>query len=157
MSGAHASLSLLRVSRASADRGLLARAIVLRSLHISRASRLTYRTGQRRFARFALSHGFQPFPAREADLCLWVADMSDQHPPLRYATIQGYVAHVRSLHVERGFDDAFASFNALRDTLRGARRVLQGGAGRVRRPLTVDILRTFVPFLRPEGVDDAMV
>lgn len=88
---------------------------------------------------------------------MWVAELSSQQPPLQYATIQGYVAHIRSLHVELGFDNNFGSFGVLRDTLKGVRRVLGGGTSRIRRPLTADILRRFPPFLRLGEVDDAMV
>ena len=86
-----------------------------------------YSSGQRRFLNFCAMAGLVAVPAREEELCKFVAQLAEEG--LKHRTIKCYMAGIWHLHIAEGLGDPFLPPLAkLHYVLRGVKRSLGSGS-----------------------------
>ena len=122
---------------------------------LAKSTRKTYSTAQLRFLDFRywskrVNKTGSPLPTNERTLMLFVTALSHT---LKASSIKVYLAGVRALHIEHGFDNPLA--NCLR-ILRGIRRA-QGSGTRPRFPIIIMILRRLHSIINTNIYVDALI
>lgn len=122
------------------------------------SSRRTYASGMKKFWPFCTLFPnlcpASPIPASEYQLMMFVSWLAGFLSP---ASIEVYLAAVRSFHLDWGYPDPTAHTPRLRRVLQGIQRS-RVGARRPRRPITRDILCSIrqTLFLSDQGFDTLM-
>ncbi|XP_048578830.1 uncharacterized protein LOC125560693 isoform X2 [Nematostella vectensis] len=108
----------------------------------------TYHAGEKQFIDFCLmnrlfdSHG-DILPASESTLIYFVTFLARR---VKHGTIRTYLAAVRNMHIENGFQDPIQGRLILNKVLRGILRV-QGQHKTARQPVTPQLLKAIRPVL----------
>lgn len=124
---------------------------------IANSTRRTYATAQRRFIEFCFATGQLsptgfPCPADEWTLMSFTTELSKT---LHANTVKVYLAGVRSLHIEQGFQDPFENRPRLARVIRGVKR-LRSTPTTKRMPVTMEVLRQMKRVLQLRYYDDAL-
>ena len=107
---------------------------------LSKATHLSYSSGQRCFIGFCLQFGLLiTLPASIITISRFISYLSLSYQP---STVKSYLSAVRSLHVIMGLDSPSANHPRVQLVLRGTKR-LQGNNRRLRRPTTPELLLFF--------------
>ena len=111
---------------------------------LSKATHLSYSSGQRCFIDFCLQFGLlnpdnSILPASDITILRLISYLSLSYQP---STVKSYLSAVRSLHVMMGLDNPFVNHPRVQLVLRGIKR-LQGNNRRLRRPFTPELLLLF--------------
>ena len=112
---------------------------------LSKATHLSYSSGQRCFIDFCLQFGLSNpdnsiLPASDVTILRFISYLSLSYQP---STVKSYLSAVRSLHVMLGLDNPFVNNPRIQLVLRGIKR-LQGNNRRLRRPITPELCYFFV-------------
>ena len=116
---------------------------------LAQSTRRTYDSAKRRYLSFCQKTNLTPLPAGEHQLCLFVAFLAQEH--LAHKTIKGYLSAVRHLHIAAGVPDPkVGNMTRLEQVLRGIKslQAKEHRQGRVRLPMTVDIMLKLYRFWR---------
>ncbi len=70
---------------------------------LSPATRRAYQAARRRYENFCVKGGAQPLPTSESLLCMYVAQLANDH--LCHATIKCYLSAIRHWHIAEGMGD----------------------------------------------------
>lgn len=124
---------------------------------IAKNTRRTYDTAQRHFIDFCyrsgqLSPSGSPCPAAEWTLMSLATDLAKSH---HENTVKVYLAGVRSLHIEQGFQNPFENRPRLARVIRGIKR-LRSNPTAERLPVTIEVLRTLRRALCVANYDEAL-
>ena len=108
---------------------------------LSKATHLSYSSGQRCFIDFCLQFGlsnpdYSILPASDITILRFISYLSLSYQP---STVKSYLSAVRSLHVMLGLDNSFVNNPRIQLVLRGIKR-LQGNNRRLHRPITPELL-----------------
>ena len=111
---------------------------------LSRATHLSYSSGQRCFIDFCLQFGLlnpdnSILPASDITILRFISYLSLSYQP---STVKSYLSAVRSLHVMMGLDNPLVNHPRVQLVLRGIKR-LQGNNRRLRQPITPELLLLF--------------
>ena len=111
---------------------------------LSKATHLSYSSGQRCFIDFCLQFGLSNpdnsiLPASDMTILSFISYLSLSYQP---SMVKSYLSAVRSLHVMLGLDNPFVNNPRIQLVLRGIKR-LQGNNRRLRRPITPELLLLF--------------
>lgn len=112
----------------------------------------TYSSAQKRFLRFCEDYGLTPLPSSEDTLLWYVAFL--QREGLRPGSVRVYLAAVRSLHIEEGYDNPLEGRLRLKRALRALDITSDGP--RKKMPITVDILQAWFPII-PTSYDGSVL
>lgn len=130
---------------------LIEKAKVFANESISKSTKRAYQSDWRTWEKFCASHGFQPIPAREETVCLFVTYRSDH---ARVDTIIRSVCAIGKIHEWRGFDNPTRSKN-LRTIIEGIKRKKYTPKDKAR-PISLSILRKMIEKADPSiiGIRD---
>ena len=101
------------------------------------STRRTYQAGTAAFTRFCHKHGIPPLPASELTLRYFCTHLSKS---VSYQTIKVYLAAIRLLHLEHGFEDPTRDTPLLTYLCIGIRRSGRS-TNTTRLPITIPLLR----------------
>jgi len=93
-------------------------------------------------------------PPEEIPLVLWLAELAARVSP---GTLRVYFASVTRLSRECGFPDITADFHLVKQAMSGATKSLHALTRVPRKPVSCELLRSFLAFLSLDRHNDAMV
>lgn len=108
---------------------------------LAQSTRRSYNSAQRRYLSFCHADNVSPLPACQQSLCRYVTHLANEG--LAHASIKCYLAAIRHLQIEKGWDDpGIANMAKLELVLRGIKMV-QASKRKptARQPITVDLLQ----------------
>jgi predicted aconitase with swiveling domain len=126
----------------SRDLGLSDEYITLLWYGLAERTRNTYNSGTRSWERFCTLEGCAPYPAQAHQLGEWIARRvitGGKEGVVAGATASGYLAGVRSKHIDLGYPIEAFSDHMLRRAMQGALN-LRPPKRKPRLPITIDVL-----------------
>ena len=95
---------------------------------LDHGSRMVYTTARSSWEYFCINTGVKPYPAQERPLGEWIAARANGaaialgNGPLKATTIETYLSHIRSVHVDLRLNTEVFSSSFLKRIIKGVRR-----------------------------------